>query len=40
MPKIYERWILWVSLRFGNNLAKMPHLLKCAHFAEFNRDGF
>ena len=29
MPKIYERWILGVSLRFGNYLAKM-----CS-FAEF-----
>ena len=31
MPNIYERWILGISLRFGNNLAKM-----CS-FAEFNR---
>ena len=31
MLTIYDRWILGISLRFGNNLAKI-----CS-FAEFNR---
>ena len=31
MPTIYARWILWICLRFGNNLSK-----RCS-FADFNR---
>ena len=31
MPTIYERWILGICLRFGNNLSKM------CPFVDFNR---